>query len=336
MIKKGTALRGVIHVAQPIHLKAEGVVLTGQLRLEDGTAREQSSSHQASCFLWDHGGSQKLRGEERSNVTGVVEGLCTRHYMEPAIWLNGGSWQLIQCELGASRRGARASTAIDMREGSSLSLLSCTVQQSCTAVRVDVACSLEAYVCAFVNCKEAIVTRGGGGLVVIETCTFTDNEIALKLDDSVRGRATGNTIDGSMLGPWEKPDGFRVMGNDYAAGVVNEDVEDEPEPDDVLLALAAASEAQAAATAAPPSHMEAPAPADQQSHQPSGVGRVRRQGGGGAASSSSSSLAPPTHAPAPVGGGRRPRPKIGVEHGFWRCVDDPEMGGTCTREHVLR
>ena len=65
------------------------------------------------------------------------------------------------------------------------------------------------------------------------------------LPHQVSGHATGNMLDGSMFGRWEKPLRFRVAGNTYAPGVVSEDV-DEVEEEATAMALAIAqSEAQA-------------------------------------------------------------------------------------------
>ena len=60
MLRAGTALRGVIHVAQPIHLKAEeGVTLRGTLHLQTQS--------------------------ETRHIQGVVEGLTCYHYMDEAV-----------------------------------------------------------------------------------------------------------------------------------------------------------------------------------------------------------------------------------------------------------
>ena len=70
------------------------------------------------------------------------------------------------------------------------------------------------------------------------------------LPHQVSGHATGNVLDGSMFGRWEKPLRFRVAGNTYAPGVVSEDV-DEVEEEATAMALAIAqSEAQAQQAAA--------------------------------------------------------------------------------------
>ena len=86
---------------------------------------------------------------------GVIEGLGLSHFMEPAVSIRGGQWRLARCEVSASRRGAaRASTAVDMRAGTSLYMVGCSMRQAVHAVRVERDCTLEASECTFLNNKE--------------------------------------------------------------------------------------------------------------------------------------------------------------------------------------
>jgi hypothetical protein len=70
------------------------------------------------------------------------------------------------------------------------------------------------------------------------------------LPHQVSGHATGNVLDGSMFGRWEKPLRFRVAGNTYAPGVVSEDVDEAEEEATALVLAIAQSEAQAQQAAA--------------------------------------------------------------------------------------
>ena len=66
----------------------------------------------------------------------------------------------------------------------------------------------------------------------------------------VSGHATGNVLDGSMFGRWEKPLHFRVAGNTYAPGVVSEDVDEAEEEATAMVLAISQSEAQAQQAAA--------------------------------------------------------------------------------------
>ena len=66
----------------------------------------------------------------------------------------------------------------------------------------------------------------------------------------VSGHATGNVLDGSMFGRWEKPLRFRVAGNTYAPGVVSEDVDEAEEEATAMVLAISQSEAQAQQAAA--------------------------------------------------------------------------------------
>ena len=90
-----------------------------------------------------------------SQIVGVIEGLSLGHYMEPAIRVQRGRWKLVRCQVAAAaahapahydvfsspqvrcqvaakRKGGHASTAIDMKESTSLSLFGCSMQVSAT------------------------------------------------------------------------------------------------------------------------------------------------------------------------------------------------------------
>ena len=66
----------------------------------------------------------------------------------------------------------------------------------------------------------------------------------------VSGHATGNVLDGSMFGRWEKPLRFHVAGNTYAPGVVSEDVDEAEEEATAMVLAISQSEAQAQQAAA--------------------------------------------------------------------------------------
>jgi hypothetical protein len=109
-----------------------------------GGARTQAEEELANGGRHGEAGSHNMaRGEaglvaraiEESRlfqIVGVIEGLSLGHYMEPAIRVQRGRWKLVRCQVAAKRKGGLASTAIDMKESTSLSLLGCSMQVSAT------------------------------------------------------------------------------------------------------------------------------------------------------------------------------------------------------------
>ena len=138
----GVTLSGIVLIAQPIHLKAEaGARLSGQLRLENraagggttsssllaasswcekasyewgggrGKAAAAAASPGGAAGGWQgevRGGRQTDGGSgmmDAGSAVGVIEGLAFSHFMEAAISVRSGHWQLVGCEVrsGASR-----------------------------------------------------------------------------------------------------------------------------------------------------------------------------------------------------------------------------------------
>ena len=86
-ILAGTILSGQLVCGHALHVVAEpGVKLTGQLYLQGGSAgspatREEEMATEAFA-LWEQA------------VPGTFEGLTIAHFMEGAVFVRGGSWQL--------------------------------------------------------------------------------------------------------------------------------------------------------------------------------------------------------------------------------------------------
>ena len=70
----------------------------------------QAGSQQAAV------GRQQLPGQE-AQETGVIEGLSLTHFSTNAVLVQGGSWRLDKCDISTNRRTARASTAVNIRDG---------------------------------------------------------------------------------------------------------------------------------------------------------------------------------------------------------------------------
>ena len=130
--------------------------------------------------------------------------------------VRGGRWVLRDCVIASSKR-TRATNAIKIREGGCVRLERCHLSRAVAAVSLERApCALVCTGCTFVDSKDAIVTRGGG-CVVVEHSSFTGNDAALLLDDMVHGHAECNVINGSMFGRWARPVGFRCRANTYVS-----------------------------------------------------------------------------------------------------------------------
>ena len=178
-ILSGATLRGQIVCGHALHVKAEpGVKLTGCLYLQGGACGSAASREEEAIPAHLFGGLEQQR-------EGVIEGLCFEHYMDAAVFVRGGSWHLTNCHITSSRRNNRSVTAIQIRENGCLRLDACTVTRAAHACEIDRGwCTLVCNDCTFSDTKAAVITRGGG-CVVIERSTFSGNDQALKLDDLV-------------------------------------------------------------------------------------------------------------------------------------------------------
>jgi len=182
-ILAGTTLSGQIVCGHALHVRAEpGVKLVGCLYLQGGASGSAASRGEEAIPGWLFGGLEQAR-------EGLLEGLAISHYMEAAVLVRGGSWLLRECTITSSRR-ARSVTAVHLREAGCLRLERCVISNAAHAVSLDPGCcALVAAECTFERCKAAVLTRGGG-CVIIERSTLNANEQALKLDDLVQVIAT--------------------------------------------------------------------------------------------------------------------------------------------------
>jgi hypothetical protein len=182
-ILAGTTLSGQIVCGHALHVRAEpGVKLVGCLYLQGGASGSAASRGEEAIPGWLFGGLEQAR-------EGLLEGLAISHYMEAAVLVRGGSWLLRECTITSSRR-ARSVTAVHLREAGCLRLERCLISNAAHAVSLDPGCcALVAAECTFERCKAAVLTRGGG-CVIIERSTLNANEQALKLDDLVQVIAT--------------------------------------------------------------------------------------------------------------------------------------------------
>lgn len=178
-ILAGTTLSGQIVCGHALHVRAEpGVKLVGCLYLQGGASGSAASRGEEAIPGWLFGGLEQAR-------EGLLEGLAISHYMEAAVLVRGGSWLLRECTITSSRR-ARSVTAVHLREAGCLRLERCLISNAAHAVSLDPGCcALVAAECTFERCKAAVLTRGGG-CVIIERSTLNANEQALKLDDLVQ------------------------------------------------------------------------------------------------------------------------------------------------------
>lgn len=178
-ILAGTTLSGQIVCGHALHVRAEpGVKLVGCLYLQGGASGSAASRGEEAIPGWLFGGLEQAR-------EGLLEGLAISHYMEAAVLVRGGSWLLRECTITSSRR-ARSVTAVHLREAGCLRLERCLISNAAHAVSLDPGCcALVAAECTFERCKAAVLTHGGG-CVIIERSTLNANEQALKLDDLVQ------------------------------------------------------------------------------------------------------------------------------------------------------
>ena len=178
-ILAGTTLSGQVVCGHALHVRAEpGVKLVGCLYLQGGASGSAASRGEEAIPGWLFGGLEQAR-------EGLLEGLAISHYMEAAVLVRGGSWLLRECTITSSRR-ARSVTAVHLREAGCLRLERCLISNAAHAVSLDPGCcALVAAECTFERCKAAVLTHGGG-CVIIERSTLNANEQALKLDDLVQ------------------------------------------------------------------------------------------------------------------------------------------------------
>ena len=137
--------------------------------------------------------------------------------MLEAVQCDGGRWELRDCAILSSKR-SRACTSVNIRNAAQLTMLNCTIQNCISAVCLDrMTASLHMEDCTVASVREAIVTTRRGGGLVLQRNTFEGVKTVLKLDEKVSGRAVGNTMDGSLFGPFLRPPGFECSENTHAS-----------------------------------------------------------------------------------------------------------------------
>jgi len=314
-ILSGATLRGQIVCGHALHVKAEpGVKLTGCLYLQGGACGSAASREEEAIPAHLFGGLEQQR-------EGVIEGLCFEHYMDAAVFVRGGSWHLTNCHITSSRRNNRSVTAIQIRENGCLRLDACTVTRAAHACEIDRGwCTLVCNDCTFSDTKAAVITRGGG-CVVIERSTFSGNDQALKLDDLVHGHAEQNVLDGSMFGRWARPESFRCRGNTYPETASDADESEEDEAVAEAGSSASGADSGAGAGAGSDAGPSGDPPLSLPASPPASSAPSRNTSRG-------ASPPPPSQPPlGPISGGVRPPAALLPPPGFsFACADEPTLG----------